>query len=81
MIPYTFHDHWRRIEPSLTEQPLSATKIHRLCGLGIANTAQTLSIAARNGLCGRVIHDPYDSKKRGSYHREQPLYFRKSALQ
>ena len=79
--PFTFSDHWKRIEPVLTDEPQTWQQVHKASGLGAAVTQLALIRASRNLLCQKITRDPYDSKKRGSYHKQQHLYFRKSALQ
>ncbi len=78
---YTFQDHWARIEPVLTPEPQTWQQVSKASGLGAATTQLALVMASRNRLCDRITRDPYDSKKRGSYHKQQHLYFRKVVVQ
>ncbi len=69
MSPYGFKDHWERIEPVLTADPLPPKDIQVLCGLGKLVTELTLRTAAKAGLCGTKIVSTTTQRNRTPWSR------------
>lgn len=73
--PYTFSDHWSRIQEVLDGQPKTPTEVSRLCGLGVMTTQLALRMALKHGLCKAHRRDTYQSNRPGSRRWQQSLYF------